>query len=84
MGEGRTEEEFVKQVLSVHLRDHGVSTTPIVVGSPGHKGGRVTVRRIAAHMQRLVQNFDAMKRQCPRFAAWLSRLESLGLGADES
>ena len=25
---------------------------------------------------------DAMKRECPRFAAWLTRLESLGLGED--
>ena len=83
MGEGRTEEGFVKQVLSVHVSDHGVSTTPIVVGSRGHKGGRVTVIRIAVHMQRLVQNFDAMKRQCPRFAQRLTRLESLASGADE-
>ena len=58
--EGRTEEEFVKQVLSVHLSDHGVSTAPIIVGRPGHKGGRVTVDRIAAHVQRLVHDFDAV------------------------
>ena len=58
--EGRTEEEFVKQVLSVHLSDHGVSTAPIIIGPPGHRGGRVTVDRIAAHVQRLVQNFDAI------------------------
>ena len=58
--EGRTEEEFVKQVLSVHLGDHSVSTVPIVVGPRGHKGGRVTVNRIAAHVQKLVQNFDAI------------------------
>ena len=58
--EGRTEEEFVKQVLSLHLSDHGVSTAPIIIGPPGHRGGRVTVDRIAAHVQRLVQNFDAI------------------------
>ncbi len=58
--EGRTEEEFVKQVLSGHLIDHGVSTIPVVVGSRGHKGGRVTVDRIAAHVRQLVENFDAI------------------------
>ena len=60
MVEGRTEEEFVKQVLSLHLSDHGVSTAPIIIGPPGHRGGRVTVDRIAAHVQRLVPNFDAI------------------------
>ena len=58
--EGRTEEEFVKQVLYGHLINHGVSTAPIVIGPPGHRGGRVTVNRIATHVQWLVQNFDAI------------------------
>ena len=50
--EGRTEEEFVKNVLAAHLRASGVEPQPIPLG------GNVTVERLASDMTNLVWNFD--------------------------
>ena len=51
--EGRTEEEFVKQLLITHLREHGVQVAAKVLGPPGRRGGNVTVDRIAADVKPL-------------------------------
>lgn len=47
--EGATEVEFVKTCLTPHLLDHGVNAYPSVVQAPSgrHRGGRVTVERLA-------------------------------------
>ena len=58
--EGRTEEEFVKQLLITHLREHGVQAAVKVLGPPGRRGGNVTVDRIAADVKRLSSNFQAI------------------------
>lgn len=59
--EGRTESEFVSAVLVEHLRNHGVETTPIIVGTAaGHRGGNVSVDRLAHHLARVRWNFDAV------------------------
>ncbi|HOB61285.1 MAG TPA: DUF4276 family protein [Candidatus Competibacteraceae bacterium] len=47
--EGVTEMEFVKSCLMPHLLDHGVLAYPSIVQAPSgrHRGGRVTVERLA-------------------------------------
>ena len=58
--EGRTEEEFVKQLLITHLREHGVQAAAKVLGPRGRRGGNVTVDRIAADVKLLSSNFQAI------------------------
>ncbi|HGN8621740.1 DUF4276 family protein [Pseudomonas aeruginosa] len=47
--EGATEVEFVKSCLVPHLLNHGVNAYPSIVQAPSgrHRGGRVTVDRLA-------------------------------------
>jgi hypothetical protein len=47
--EGVTEVEFVKSCLTPHLLNHGVNAYPVLVQAPSgrHRGGRVTVERLA-------------------------------------
>lgn len=54
LSEGRTEEEFVKQVLAAFLRDQGVESYPIPLN------GNITMERIAQKMGDLLYNFDAL------------------------
>lgn len=59
--EGRTERRFVNAILVDHLRNHGVETTPILIGSAaGHRGGNVSVDRLAGHLAQVRWNFDAV------------------------
>ena len=60
--EGQTEEEFIRKVLAVHLRERGVDPTPIVLGAGrrGPQGGNVSTQRLAGDMARLFPNFDAV------------------------
>ncbi len=44
--EGQTEESFVKDVLAEALWPHKVYLTPILLGVPGHKGGRPNYARV--------------------------------------
>ena len=52
VAEGETEEEFVKNVLTGHLRRVGLEPRPIVLG------GNVTISRLAAEMAKLQWDFD--------------------------
>lgn len=47
--EGATEVEFVKSCLTPHLLNHGVNAYPTILQAPSgrHRGGRVTVERLA-------------------------------------
>lgn len=47
--EGTTEVEFVKVCLTPHLLDYGVNAYPALIQAPSgkHRGGRVTVERLA-------------------------------------
>ncbi|MBQ0218838.1 DUF4276 family protein [Alcaligenes faecalis] len=47
--EGTTEVEFVKSCLVPHLLDYGVNAYPSIIQAPSgrHRGGRVTVDRLA-------------------------------------
>ena len=58
--EGKTEKEFVDRLLAQHLVSHGVSVGARRIGTPGHKGGSVTVERIARDVRNLVNGFDAV------------------------
>jgi hypothetical protein len=44
--EGQTEESFVKNVLAEVLWGNNVHPTPILLGTPGHKGGRTSYARV--------------------------------------
>lgn len=61
--EGQTEEEFSKDVLTTHLRSHGVEAQPVLLGrARGHGagGGNVSVGRLASEMAYLHRSFDAV------------------------
>ena len=44
--EGPTEESFIKEVLAPILWPREVYLTPIILGSPGHQGGRTSYARV--------------------------------------
>lgn len=44
--EGQTEESFVRNVLAEVLWASSVHPTPILLGTPGHKGGRTSYARV--------------------------------------
>ena len=61
--EGQTEEEFSKDVLTAHLRAHGIEAQPVLLGrARGHAsgGGNVNVGRLASEMAFLYRSFDAV------------------------
>ena len=60
--EGRTEEEFVKNVLADHLREREVVSTPILLGRARSRvdGGNVSTDRLVVEMAYLLRSFDAV------------------------
>ncbi len=60
--EGRTEEEFVKRVLSRHLRTHGIEAKPVILGRARGRGrgGNVSAERLAREMADLSGSFGAV------------------------
>ena len=61
--EGRTEEEFVKDVLAESLMTRDVVPVPILLGrarSGGIGGGNVSVERLVSDMVLLCRSFDAV------------------------
>lgn len=44
--EGPTEESFVTAILAPSLWDRGIFLQPIILGTPGHKGGNVNFTRV--------------------------------------
>ena len=53
--EGETEENFVAEVLSGHLRGGEVEPVPFLIDG---RGGNVTVDRLAANMAKAFWSFD--------------------------
>lgn len=45
--EGATEESFINNVLAPELWQHDVYASAIIIGVPGHKGGRVNYARLS-------------------------------------
>ena len=60
--EGRTEEEFVGQVLMEHLRRRSVEPQPILLGRARGRygGGNVSAERLGHEMAYLLRSFDAV------------------------
>ena len=61
--EGRTEEEFVKTVLSKHLRSMAIEIQPILIGrarNANEGGGNVTIDQLTSEMASLYRSFDAV------------------------
>ena len=61
--EGETEEEFVKEALTIHLQSRGIYATPVLLGRARRRrqgGGNVTIDRLAREMQHLRNSFDAV------------------------
>lgn len=56
--EGRTEMEFVRDVLAEHLRERSVEPQPMLIGKRGHKGGNVSVDRLVPDMANLYRSAD--------------------------
>ena len=54
--EGPTEERFVTDVLAPELLPASVSLTPIVLGVPGHRGGRVNYARVRKDIVRYLKS----------------------------
>jgi len=50
--EGATEESFVKNLLAETLWSHDVYVIPIILGVPGHKGGRPNYARVQKDLLR--------------------------------
>lgn len=53
--EGASEEAFVNAVLAPDLWPADVYLTPIVIGPPGSRGGRVTLDRVVDHLTLLLK-----------------------------
>ena len=60
--EGPTEEEFIKRVLAVHLRSHGVEPTPILLGRARGRygGGNVSIDRLVPELVHLHRSFNSV------------------------
>ena len=62
--EGKTEEEFVKQILTDHLRRRNVESTPILIGRArgnlGGGGGDVSMERLVVDMVHSFHSYDAV------------------------
>ena len=58
--EGTTETEFVNKCLVPHLVNHGVYPHARILQSPSgnHRGGRVTVERLAKHISHEYSSYD--------------------------
>ena len=60
--EGQTEEEFVKRVLAIHLRERQIEASPILLGRARGRagGGNVSVDRLVSEVVTLSWSFDAV------------------------
>jgi hypothetical protein len=72
--EGQTEESFVKDVLAQTFWPRQASLIPILLGKPGHKGGRPTYARLR-------QDVISQLKQ-DRNASCSTMLDFYGLGVD--
>ncbi len=70
--EGQTEESFVNEVLAPALWTRQVSLNPILLGVPGHKGGRPNYARVQKDILRKLKE--------DRSAYCSTMLDSYGLG----
>jgi hypothetical protein len=72
--EGQTEESFVKSVLAPTLRDRETYLNPILIGTPGHKGGNPKYARLKRDVLRQLKQ--------DRSAYCSTLIDLYGLGTD--
>ncbi len=58
--EGQTEEGFVKDVLAETFWPRNISLRPIILGPPGHKGGRTSYDRVWRDVVKLLRQDQAV------------------------
>jgi hypothetical protein len=76
--EGQTEESFVKDVLAEVLSPRQVYLIPIILGSPGHKGGRTNHVRVKKDVLTL------LKQDRSAYCSTMLDFNGLGSGFPES
>lgn len=84
--EGRTEANFVRRVLSLHLSEFGVfAANPQMVatrlagrGGVKFSGGLIYDKANAGVAIAARIGIETLRSKCRHFAAWISGLESLG------
>ncbi len=54
--EGQTEETLVKELLTPHFVSMGIYPDAVLIGKPGHKGGRVKFERLFTDTRNLLLN----------------------------
>lgn len=52
--EGQTEETFVKRALEEEFLSRDISLNAVLIGAPGHKGGKVDYERICSNIKNLL------------------------------
>jgi hypothetical protein len=72
--EGQTEESFVRNVLAEALWRSNVHPTPILLGAPGHNGGRTSYARVKRDVLTL------LKQDRPAYCSTMVDLYGLGPG----
>jgi len=72
--EGQTEESFVKSVLAPALWPQHVFLTPIILGAPGHKGGRTNYARVKKDV------FALLKQDRTAYCSTILHFYGLGSG----
>lgn len=58
--EGRTEWQFVRQLLALHLVHHDVLVEPTLIGREKRSGGDVTIEQLVEDMAYVSYSFDAV------------------------
>jgi hypothetical protein len=72
--EGRTEQRFVKQLLTPYMADRGVYLSPIILDKPGEKGGDVKYARARNDIEKHLKQ---------RRDTWITLLiDYYGIGSD--
>jgi len=72
--EGATEESFLNTVVAPALWTWGVNVIPIIVGAPGHKGGKPKYSRVKKDVVKLLKE--------DQYAYCSTMLDLYGLGTD--
>jgi hypothetical protein len=72
--EGQTEEAFINNVLAPEFWPKNIYMTPILIGRPGHKGGRVNYDRLSRDVLTL------LKQQHDAYCTTMVDLYGLGAG----
>ncbi len=71
IGEGETEQTFVRDQLAGHLALHGTAVWAVLPGRHRKRvHGPIVTKRIG---------LEVLREKCDHFASWLTRLENIGV-----